>query len=194
MPFDMFLKRKKDILSKGDKSFIGEVDKKIRKLCGKINALQDYYTTSSCSGRVVLIIDKEKKQKGLMLKLYHDNFSFEELKKDIGEIMKNRKNKDVKFKMEPCALHVSCRSFEDAERINGQARLAGWKKSGIISSERRFIVEMNSTDRLEFPFIRKGKMLVDDNFLKIVVLEANKKLKRCWERIAEMEKRAEKLV
>ena len=44
-----FQKRKQDVLSKIDKSFIGKWDEKIVLLCDKINSLENYYTTSSCS-------------------------------------------------------------------------------------------------------------------------------------------------
>ena len=186
MPIDMFLKRKKDILSKKDKSFIGDIDDKIKSLCDRINSLEDCYTTSSCSGRVVLMIDQEKKDKELMLKIYHNFISFAELKKNLNELLKTGKN--IRFKMEPCALHVACREFEQAKKLCNDARVAGWKRTGIISSEKRFVIEMNSTEKLDFPVIRNRKMLVDDNFLKIIAEEANEKLERCWRKIEELEK------
>ncbi len=58
---DRFQQRKKDILSKRDKSYKGNWDKHIKNLCDKINLSRNYCTTSSCSGRVVLMIDQEKK-------------------------------------------------------------------------------------------------------------------------------------
>lgn len=188
MAFDMFNKRKSDILSKKDKSHKGGWDRKTAELCEKINSFERYYTTSSCSGRMVLMADKDKKQPDLFLQVYHDLISFQEIKKDLMRILKEKKGTDVKFKMEPCALHVACRTFEDAERLYSKAKLAGWKKSGIISAGKRFMVEINSTERLEFPIIRQGKLLVDDIFLKIVVEDSNKKLKRCWEKIKRLEK------
>lgn len=199
MPVDVFLRRKKDILSKNDKSFKGNIDEKIRSLCDRINSLKDCYTTSSCSGRVVLMIDEDEKKKDLMLKLYHNLISFNELKNDLNEMIETGKN--IRFKMEPCALHVACRNFEDAQKICEQARFIGWRKAGIISSGRRFIIEMNSTEKMDFPIIRnessleknreenkKTKILVDDNFLKIIVEDANKKMKKGWEKIEKLER------
>ena len=75
-----FQQRKKDILSKNDKSFIGKWDKKIKKLCEKINSVKEYYTTSSCSGRIVILLDKNKKEKGLFLRVSHDLINFKEIK------------------------------------------------------------------------------------------------------------------
>ena len=184
MAFDFFNKRKNDILSKGDKSHKGNWDEKIKDLCEKINSFADYYTTSSCSGRIVLMVDRDKKARGMIIKSYHGLISFSELKEDLKEILKRKE--DIKLKMEPNALHVACRKLEDAEKLYNCAKSAGWKKSGVISFNKRFMVELNSTERLEFPVIRKGKILVDDEFLKVIVSDANKKLKRCWQRIEKL--------
>lgn len=51
----LFDKQKKDTLSKQHKSIKKTVDPRIRKLVGLINGKENYYTTSSCSGRVVLL-------------------------------------------------------------------------------------------------------------------------------------------
>ena len=175
-----FQQRKKDILSKLDKSSKGDWDEKIVELCGKINSLENYYTTSSCAGRIVLIIDSEKKQEGLFLKVYHDLVSFEELKSDLERI----ENEElVKFKQEPCILHVGCDSLESAQKLLDKAKLVGWKRSGIIASENRFVVELNSTEKLEFPIIREGRVLVGNEFLKLIVEKANENLKKSWVKI-----------
>tara|TARA_Y100000310_G_scaffold325213_1_gene388364 strand:- start:284 stop:967 length:684 start_codon:yes stop_codon:yes gene_type:complete len=222
---DKFSIRKKDILSKSDKSSIGGWDEKIKDLCDKINSFENYYTTSGCSGRVVLMIDDDEKKSGLFIKVWHDKISFEELKKAINEIMRlksaasptttpklvahsrsqinksinedslvnNSKNnratlERVKFKMEPCILHVACKNLDDAQKLFDKVKLAGWKKSGIIASRDRIMLELNSTERLEFPIIYGGELLVDDKFLEIVVKKANEKLESSWKKIEKLRK------
>jgi len=222
---DKFQQRKKDILFKIDKSFKKKWDKRILRLCTGINSSNNYYTTSSCSGRAVLMLDKDKKQEGLFVKTYHDKISFEQLKKDLIKIaslrsdinkkllMKNicvsgisAKNRGearfgvinkqanfsergsiIKFKMEPCILHVACKSLEDAQVLYDKAKLDGWKKSGIIATKNNVMLELNSTEKLEFPIIQNKRILVDDEFLKIVVEETNKKLEKSWEKIERLE-------
>ena len=83
-----FNQRKKDVLSRKDKSFKGKWDEKIGDLCEKINSLENYYTTSSCAGRIVLIFDRDKKEFGLFVRVYHDLISFEELKLPIESLTK----------------------------------------------------------------------------------------------------------
>ena len=81
---DRFDKRKKDVLSKLDKSHKNEWDEKIKKLCDKINAEKRYYTTSSCSGRAILMIEQDRKDKNLFISVYHDKISLKQLKKDLA--------------------------------------------------------------------------------------------------------------
>jgi len=183
---DRFDKRKKDVLSKLDKSHKSEWDEKIAGLCNKINSLKDYYTTSSCSGRIVLMIEQEKKDKNLFVSVYHDNISFGKLREDLNLAL--NLGKKIKLKLEPCILHVACRTLENAEEIYSKGKVAGWKKSGIIGMKNGFSVELGGTDRLEFPAIQKGKILVDDEFLKIVVEESNRKLEKSWIKIKKLEK------
>tara|TARA_Y100000310_G_scaffold284826_1_gene307844 strand:+ start:1680 stop:2267 length:588 start_codon:yes stop_codon:yes gene_type:complete len=185
MSQDNFQQRKKNSLSKIDKSSKGEWDKDVINLCDKINSLKDYYTTSSCSGRIVLMIDQDKKEEGLFIKVYHDLISLQEFKKDLDKIAKTNNGK-IKFKLEPCILHVACEGPDKAFKIYTKAKLAGWKKSGMISFGNRAIVELNSTEKLEFPIVDNGKILVDDIFLKIIVEESNKKLKKSWEKIEKL--------
>lgn len=233
---DNFLKRKKDILSRADKSFKKKWDKKILRLCMKINFSDNYYTTSSCSGRAVLMLDEDKKQEGLFIKIYHDGISLKELKRDLDDIRslvitrsqidsskqtspcfslnksvnmkdssinsnKSRANESellkfppslpkdsiIKFKMEPCILHVACRDLNCAQKLFDKAKFAGWKKSGIIATRNHIMLELNSTEKLEFPIISDGEVLVDDKFLKLIVKETNKKLEKSWEKIEKLE-------
>ena len=175
-----FSQRKKSILSKTDKSSKGKWDKKIISLCDRINSLENYYTTSSCSGRIAIMIDQDKKESGLFLKVWHDLLRFEDFYKYLP---KEKVKLDLKFKQEPCILHVACRTLEDAVRLLDKAKLAGWKKSGILSFNERIIVELNGTEKLEFPIISKGKILVSDEFLKVVIEKSNSNLKKSWKKI-----------
>jgi tRNA wybutosine-synthesizing protein 3 len=187
MSRDSFQQRKTDILAKLDKSSKQSWDKPIIQLCEKINSLENYYTTSSCSGRIILMIDQDKKEAGLFLKQYHNLTSFNELKTDLKEISKEYKQQ-IKFKQEACILHVVCRSLENAQKFYDIAKLAGLKKSGIIFSGKRFVLELNSTEKLEFPVIKNKKILVDKEFLNLIITESNKKLKKGWNKIKKLEK------
>lgn len=181
---DNFQQRKKDILSKKDKSSKGKWDKKIKKLCDEINKLENYYTTSSCSGRIVIMYDKEKKQSGLFLKVYHDEIKYKKLKNDLNKI---NSAELLKFKQESPILHIHCRTLKDARALLRRAQLAGWKKSGIISSGERIILELCGTEKLEFFIMNKGRILVNHPFLELIVKRCNENLKSGWLKIEKLQ-------
>lgn len=188
MSFDSFLRRKKSILLKSDKSSIGKWDEKIVSLCNKINSSENYCTASSCSGRIVLMIAQEKKSHNLFLVISHSLISFNWLKNNLNKII-NKMKKPVKLKCEPPILHVLCRNLESASLLLEKAKNSGMKHSGIHFLGKNPILEINGDDRLEFPIINKNKILVDDNFLKLIAKEFNKKLKKSWKMIKKLENR-----
>ena len=94
----------------------------------------------------------------------------------------------IKFKQEPPIFHVACKSLEEGFNILKKARLIGWKRSGIISKGDRYIVELISTEKLEFPIVKDNKVLVDDNFLRLIVKKSNENLKKGWKKIEELRK------
>ena len=59
---DYFTKEKNDFLKKKDKSKKGYIDEDIKEIVDEINSKKDYYTTSSCAGRIVLLEMKSKKK------------------------------------------------------------------------------------------------------------------------------------
>ena len=240
MPFDSFLRRKTSVLSKIDKSFIGKWDEKIIPLCNKINSSPNYYTTSSCAGRIVLMIAQNKKSHNLFLKISHELISFNWLKNNLNEIIKNKfdsvrsfgflpkfgklkKNKGgvfddsrslsgnfknpkfqiennsgqskklktelIKFKCEPPILHVVCRNLESASLLLEKAKSSGMKHSGIHCLGRNIIIEIHGDDKLEFPIFNKNKILVNDDFLKLIAKESNEKLKKSWKMIENISKK-----
>ena len=180
-----FQEQKTKQLSRADKSNIGKWDFKIKNLCEKINKKKEYYTTSSCGGRVVLLKSSDEKIKNAFLFRSHNKISFKELKKALNDIGYNGL---VEFQQTTCILHVACDSLNSAQELVNKAKNSGWKHSGIMSSKKRIMVELHSTEKIEFPIMDEKKALVDDEFLKLVVKIANEKLERVWEKIKRLEK------
>jgi tRNA wybutosine-synthesizing protein 3 len=176
----LFTNGKKKQLSKEDKSNIGEWDEKISDLCNKINKKTNYYTTSSCSGRIVLLKESEVKQPGAFLFRTHNKVTFQKLKTALEKI---KYDGLVEFQMTSCIMHIACLTLEDAQDLVTKAKLAGWKKSGIMGTGKRFMVELHSTENMSFPIMNNKVVLVDDNFLKLAIEIANNKLDRVWKKI-----------
>jgi len=68
-----------------------------------------------------------------------------------------------------------------------KVKISGMKHSGIHCLRRNIILEIHGDDRLEFPIFSKNRILVSDNFLKLIAKESNKKLKKSWKMIEKLE-------
>ena len=168
-----------------DKSNEGKWDNAIVSLCKKINRKKEYYTTSSCAGRISLVKGLGEKAENVFLFKTHNKISFKKLK---GELEKAGKYKGlIYFKQEPCILHVACLNLEYARKLLIRARIAGWKRSGIISVGKRVMLELISTEKMELPVADNGKLLTDNDYLNLLTREANKKLKKTREKIKNFE-------
>ncbi len=166
-----------------DKSKKGSVDKPIAKLVEDINSKNDFYTTSSCSGRIVLLAQSEtgKKHKADCIFMSHSKISLKQVKDALEKLPKNQ----VWFRFEPLILHVACRNIESAEELVKLGRSIGFKRSGIQST-RKMIVEICSTEKIDTIIAEKGKLLVNDSYLNILVRETNKKFEKNKEKIKKL--------
>ncbi|MBW2992273.1 hypothetical protein KY345_03585 [Candidatus Woesearchaeota archaeon] len=185
-----FEKNKQDILAKKDKSKKGDIDKRIIPLCNLINNKENYFTVSSCSGRIVLIKIPEgnKKNEAEWLTITHELADFEKFKDNLNDY--NEKEK-VFFKMEGAILHVCCRTIEDAQKLIDIGRQSGFKHSGIFSTNKKIIVELISSEQLSAP-VFDNKLLIDDKYLNYLINLANEKLKVSWDCIDKLEKNLKK--
>ena len=82
-----FDNNKKTFLAKIDRSRKGSIDQEIISLVKLINSKKNYYTTSSCSGRIVLIKKRsEKKQDAEWLFVSHKKVKPNQIKDAIKNI------------------------------------------------------------------------------------------------------------
>ena len=173
----MFSKLKKDFLGKKDKSKIGEIDPAIKELVDSINFSEDYFTTSSCSGRIVLQTGGKKTEIG-WVKVSHDFVDLEWVKST------ELPDKLLWFRMEPMILHVACSSVEKAQELLDKAQPI-FKKSFIQTTRNKILVEIKGSEYIEAP-VAKGEWLVSDEYLKVLTEEANKKLKKTREKLNQL--------
>ena len=178
-----FESTKKDILGKTDKSNVGGIDQPIKKLCDLINSSPNYFTNSSCSGRITLINDKEKKSPDVFLFRSHEKVKLNELKKGLLDAASKIPKGIIMFKQEPCLIVVSCKDKDFQWKLFSEARNNGWKKSGILSLDRKMLVELMSSENISFPVIKDGEILISDEMLRIVLEKANRNLTKGWEKI-----------
>lgn len=167
---DRFSKQKKHAVNKLNVSIrVGDADKGIIKLLEMVNSLEDYYTTSSCAGRIQLFQDLGSKIKSNSIACWHRKVKYSEV---AGEFKPVRGL--LYFKCEPPILHVAARDIEAARKLLITARESGFKHSGIQSVKpERVMVELASTETIDTPIADNGKKLVSEGYLKYLTKLAN---------------------
>lgn len=181
--FDKFAKEKSDFLKKKDKSRKGCVDKGIKAIVAEINSKNDCYTTSSCSGRIILLEMKSKRKDECdWIFTKHDKVNLNEIKNALtnyynknNSIKKSNQNKKINqiwFKQQPLILHVASRNLEAAKKLLEAARKV-FKHSGIISiSDKKVVIEVVGNERIE-TIIADENFVADENYIKQLVNYAN---------------------
>ncbi len=159
------------------------VDKDIIPILEKINSLENYYTTSSCIGRVgIMEIPKDKNPKiySKWLGKWHHYATYEEMFNALKNIS-NEKNYII-FVMNSPILHIASKDIDSAKNMLELAIHSGLKASSIKSiSKKRIIVEILTTYKVDTPIGEDGKIFVDNNYLKFLLDYSNSKLKRARE-------------
>lgn len=182
----------KNLESGFDKSRKGSVDEPIKKLLDAINNLDNYYTTSSCSGRIMITNSsiKGKKHENKWYFTSHEVVDY----KTIDNLWRliNVIDDELWLRMDAAILHVACRTLKDAHKLLILAKKVGFKRGGMISVKRK-IVELISTEHVEMPLKVDGKLIVNFDNFKIIIEKCNEKLIRTHEKIQKFEEEVEKL-
>lgn len=180
----MFKEDKKKFLKKKDKSNKGKVDDNVKKLIELINKHPDYYTTSSCAGRIMITAQTSLKKYDInKIFVSHDASDFIDVWKVIEDIPKG----DIWFKFEPLILHVRCKELVNAENLVKVARKLGFKRSGIQSVKNKINVEISGTDHINAIIGKDNDLLIDGDYIKFLLAYANKKLTRNLKKIMKFE-------
>uniref|UniRef100_A0A8C3A9E5 tRNA wybutosine-synthesizing protein 3 homolog n=1 Tax=Cyclopterus lumpus TaxID=8103 RepID=A0A8C3A9E5_CYCLU len=169
-----FRQWKKQCLNKLDPSKKGSVDEDIVHVVSLLNSCEEYFTTSSCSGRVMLIDGVRgdvHKQNCVWLFVSHRKCQSEDLVRCAGLPSRG----DAVFKFEPFVLHVQCRRLEDAQLMHSVAIDSGFRNSGLTA--------VRSTHGLEVPLSHEGKLLVEQEYIHFLTRIANQKAEENQRRI-----------
>ena len=155
----------------------GEVDNDIIPLLDKINSLPDFYTTSSCSGRIVLLNIPEvgDKKDAKFLCKWHREVEKEEFE---GCLKKYEKHYLFLIMQSPI-IHVVATDLEQAKEIMRISLSCGFKYTSIKKIEAgKVLVEVLSTENLHIPIARDGKIMINEEQITFFLDMANKLLIR----------------
>ncbi|XP_069029377.1 tRNA wybutosine-synthesizing protein 3 homolog isoform X1 [Embiotoca jacksoni] len=184
-----FSQRKQQCLNKLDVSKKGSVDEGIQHVVCLLNRREEYFTTSSCSGRVILIDGSPErshvqKKNCVWLFVTHHKCTSDDL---ICGVARSTGNSVLKF--EPFVLHVQCRNLENAQLMHSVAVDSGFRNSGLTVGKTgkiitvRFETAVRSTHGLEVPLTHEGKLLVEHEYIHFLTQTANQMMEENIRRI-----------
>jgi tRNA wybutosine-synthesizing protein 3 len=125
----------------------GEVDEEILDVVKEINKKEEYITSSSCAGRI-LLLEGTAKGEARHYKKWHSLPKVEEIEKAIEGY---KGGKILWLRVEPFILHVFCKSMEAAMEFMRRAKNAGVKRGGIQYSRNFCFIEIQGTAGLNMP-------------------------------------------
>ncbi|XP_053446914.1 tRNA wybutosine-synthesizing protein 3 homolog [Nycticebus coucang] len=179
-----FRRWKAQCLSKADLSRKGSVDEDVVELVQLLNAQEQFFTTSSCAGRILLLDAgingfEVQKQNCCWLLVTHKPC----VKDDVIGALK-KANGDTVLKFEPFVLHVQCRQLQDAQILHSVAIDSGFRNSGITVGKRgKTMLAVRSTHGLEVPLSHKGQLMVTEEYIDFLSNVANQKMEENKKRI-----------
>ena len=167
---------KKTFLSKLDKSNAGGVDKGVQEIVNLINTHLEYFTTSSCAGRIYLWKEpKSGKKKDVdFIFLKHGKLSAA----DVETVKQLTLPKEtVWLRVEPIILHVCCRELDAAQRFLDIAKKL-FKKSCFLSIKNKIILEVRGSEIMEVPLVERNNWLVSEGYFDCLIKKANERYSR----------------
>ncbi|NJE11166.1 hypothetical protein [Thermococcus sp. MAR1] len=170
----------------------GKVDRDIIPLLEKINSLENYFTTSSCSGRISVMEMPHfgDKVNSVWLGKWHREVAFEE----VMEAVRRHRFGQLWFLVRSPILHIGARTMDDAVRLLNLAIGLGFKYSNIKSvSHKKLLVEIRSTERMDVPLGEDGKLWVSESYIERIVVLANSQLRRFKGKLKRLEEEIERL-
>ncbi|MEK6960816.1 MAG: tRNA wybutosine-synthesizing 3 family protein [Nanoarchaeota archaeon] len=188
MAIDRFDNEKEQSMRKAaliDKSKKGSVDPLVLPIIDLFNSHPDYYTTSSCSGRVMVLAlaPSRRKDEAEWTYVTHSDAVPAKVINAVRSVEKG----EVWLKQESAIFHVACRDIARAGDLLEVVREIGFKRAGIIGAKRRVIVEIIGTDAVAIPLGIAPVIKLDEDYIEYAV-------SCCNERMRSNEKKLDRIV
>ena len=149
-----------------------KVDVEVLDLVHLINSYDQYYTTSSCAGRFVIL------SKGSFRGKYSSRFVFKTHsppinKLEVQEALSLPFENYLYINVEPPTFHVACRTLEDAILLHQLAIDSNIGYSMFKTIKKSIVVEIRGTGNLAVPIAFESKLLVSEEYLTNVISLSN---------------------
>ncbi len=165
----------------------GKADKQIIPMCRFVSKTKNFFTSSSCAGRIILLqLPKgESKKDASFHRKWHRIVKEKELWEGINAVTSG----ELWFKLDPFILHIGADSLENSKKVLAAMTKAGVKRGGIIVAKPgKFLVELQGSQGIAFPVKKRKKVLVEKEYMKYILERANEKLEKNYSLLKRLEK------
>lgn len=188
---DFIFNKKKAIKKLNDAKKENKVDSKIIPIIDLINSFDEYYTSSSCSGRIVLLelpkIGDKKNAK--FLGKWHRKIT----KKELLDAFKKTNMGQIWFLAQAPILHLFSKSLSSGDLLVKTAVSCGFKNSGFRSIKKNIVIEITSTERIDCPIGKNGRIFGQDEYISFLVDVANEVMDRSSKKLKKLVEQMDKL-
>ena len=149
-----------------------KVDVGVLDLINRINSYEQYYTTSSCAGRFVILTKGSFRGKYTSYFVYKTHFPPIDLHKVQDSLEKPFEGYSY-INVEPPTFHIACKTLEDAISLHQLSIDSNIGYSMFKTIKKSIIVEIRGTGNLSIPIGFDGKLYVTDEYIERVVNLSN---------------------
>ena len=137
-----------------------------------LNSHDQYYTTSSCAGRFVILSKSSFRGK------YTSYFVFKSHSPPIDfrlvlQALKQPFSGYLYINVEPPTFHVACKTIEDAIQLHQSAIDSNIGYSMFKTIKKSIVVEIRGTGMLYIPIGFNSTILVSDDYIKHIIQLSN---------------------
>jgi tRNA wybutosine-synthesizing protein 3 len=158
-----------------------EVDEQVLPILERLNRSEEFYTSSSCAGRIVVleIPSIGDKKSARFLGKWHRTIQEAELLTAVENAEKGL----IWVLAQSPIFHIGTRNIKNAEKMVKLAVSCGFKNSGVKTLGKHIIVEVCSTERLDAPIGKNGELFCHGEYLGLLIDIANDVMVRSREKL-----------
>lgn len=168
----------------------GEFDERMTGLIDSVNSNSHMYSTSCCSGRIILLaIDKPgNKKDAVFVGKWHEHVSLGEVEEVVDRFYETNDGRQELYLMAQSPIvHVVCDGLDPANDLIVRAKEAGFKYSTIKgTAENGVVVEVLASGNLQVPLGREHR-LISEEYLQHLIGLGNDVLAVGWGRMDRLE-------
>lgn len=144
------------------------VDLEVLDFINKINSFDNYYTTSSCAGRFVILSKSSFRGKytaEFIYKSHSPPIDFTQVKKALEKPFDSY----LYLNTEPPTFHIACKTLSDAIILHQMAIDHNIGYSMFKTIKKSIVVEVRGTGMIQMPIGFNGKVFVLDEYLEHII-------------------------